>query len=247
MDCKTSQQMLDAYLDNELERSDARALEAHVDSCADCRDALSSRDALRRALHAPGLRYTAPDALRTRIAASSVQPAARRRSTPWLRYAAAAVLAFTAGGICVQMWNMQQSTQQRLTRDLLAGHWRALAAASPVDVVSSDRHTVRPWFAGKLAQAPLVQDFAEQGFPLAGGRIDYLGDARVPVLVYRHGQHVIDVYVLPAGTTHNLPAAALENGYRVAPVNLGGEPAAVVSDLDESELVRFHQLLSQVK
>src|SRR3954467_3225250 len=110
MDCKTSQQMLDAYLDDELERSDARALEAHVDGCADCRDALSSRDALRRALHAPGLRYTAPDALRARIgAAASVQPGARRRNISWLRYAAAAVLAFAAGGLCVQVWNMRQS------------------------------------------------------------------------------------------------------------------------------------------
>src|SRR5262249_48881580 len=119
-------------------------------------------------------------------------------------------------------------------------HWRALAAASPVDVVSSDRHTVKPWFAGKVAQAPLVLDFADRGFPLVGGRIDYVGTPRVPVLVYRHGQHGIDRFVLPQSV---VAPTAQQQGYAVDPVRLGDQPAAVVSDMDRQELAKFEQLL----
>ena len=124
--------------------------------------------------------------------------------------------------------------------DLFASHWRALAAASPVDVVSTDRHTVKPWFAGRVAQAPLVRDFAEQGFALVGGRVDYVGGQRVPVLVYRHGQHLADVFVLPAALT---PAAQREEGYALDPLRLGGESAALLSDMDEAERQRLRELL----
>jgi anti-sigma factor RsiW len=246
MECRTAQQLLEAYLDNELERADARLLEAHVDGCADCRDSLRRLDELRRALREPGLRYAAPEALRARIAAAvpAALPA-RRRGTAGLRYAAAVLLAFGAGASSVYLWTSQQSTQERLSRDLFAGHWRALAAASPVDVVSSDRHTVKPWFAGKLAQAPLVLDFAEQGFALLGGRLDYLGSERVPVLVYRHGQHVIDVFVLPSAAP--LPATTQAQGYSLGTVRLGDQRAAVVSDMDAREAAQFEALLANAR
>lgn len=165
----------------------------------------------------------------------------------WTRLAAACVLAFGAGGVSVHLWNSgktEAAGQAQLTRDLFASHWRALAAASPVDVVSSDRHTVKPWFAGKVAQSPLVRDFAEQGFALVGGRLDYLGDSRVAVLVYRHGQHLIDVFVVP----HSVPAATLEpaeqQGYALTPARLGDQAAVIVSDMDREERSRFAQLVS---
>jgi len=143
------------------------------------------------------------------------------------------------------MWNSAQGADSALSHDIFAGHWRALAAATPVDVVSSDRHTVKPWFAGKLAQAPLVQDFAEQGFALVGGRLDYLGAERVAVLVYRHGQHLVDVFVLPAAA--NLAAASEQQGYRLQPVRLGNQPAAIVSDMDAQEFSRFVTLLGNAR
>src|SRR5262249_46842155 len=133
----------------------------------------------------------------------------------------------------------------QLAHDIFSGHWRALAAATPVDVVSSDRHTVKPWFAGKLAQAPLVQDFADQGFPLLGGRIDYLGGERVPVLVYRHGHHTIDVFVWPASSA--LPAATRAQGYALELARLGEQRAAIVSDMDAQELARFGELLTNAR
>jgi anti-sigma factor RsiW len=259
MECNRAITLLEAYLDKELDRAEARELEDHVDGCADCRAALTKLDGLRVALRDRSLRHAAPAALRERIAAAAgsvdapVSPAAapprrhRAAAPAWWRMAAAFVLTFAAGGAFVHLWNSGKADDESalIARDLFASHWRALAAASPVDVVSSDRHTVKPWFAGKVAQAPLVQDFAEQGFPLVGGRIDYVGTQRVPVLVYRHGQHLIDVFVLPqgAGSAEVRPAARL--GYSLDPLILGAQPAAVVSDMDQQELAKFAKLIAE--
>ena len=262
MDCKIALTLLEPYLDNELDRADARELEVHVDGCADCRAALTKLDELRLALRDTTLRHPAPRQLRDRIAAaataegSGIATAQSRRTTwqasPALRIAAACILAFGAGGVSVHLWNSGQlaaTAETQMSHDLFASHWRALAAASPIDVVSSDRHTVKPWFAGKVADSPLVQDFADQGFPLLGGRIDYVGAQRVAVLVYRHGQHVIDVFVLPQ--EQEVSAAAGKSmqmqGYTLDTITLGNQPAAIVSDMDQQELVRFALLLGAAK
>jgi len=246
-DCETFRAQLAQYLDGELDRADARALEAHVDGCAACRAALDELDGLRRTLRDSRLRHSAPAALRERIAATPLPQPARRRvpaAPTWLRYAACAVIAFGAGALATH--TRAPGAQAQLEHDAFASHWRALAAATPVDVVSSDRHTVKPWFAGKVAQAPVVRDFADQGFPLVGGRIDYLGGARVPVLVYRHGQHVIDVFVLPGGSAVSNGRSAQDAGYTLRFVTLAGQPAAVVADTDASELQKFVSLLDAV-
>jgi anti-sigma factor RsiW len=263
MDCDHSRTLLEAYLDNELERADARELERHVDGCPDCRAALTRLDALRLALRDRSLRHGAPAALRERIAAAAADvagtthldaaapPLAARRTRSvlptWWRMAAACVLAFASGATFMHLTNSGDTDDAvaLVEHDLFASHWRALAAASPVDVVSSDRHTVKPWFAGKVAQAPPVPDFAEQGFPLVGGRIDYVGTQRVPVLVYRHGQHLIDVFVLPQKAGTNPVAASTRLGYTLEPVMLGSQAAAMVSDMDTQELASFGQLLAQ--
>jgi anti-sigma factor (TIGR02949 family) len=242
MDCKTALGMLEAYLDDELDRADARELEVHLDACVECRPALERLDHLRRALRDPSLRFAAPAQLRERIAASAASAAQATRARPaWWQLAAACVLAFATGIGVMQLWSTrpEAGANDQLVRDLFASHWRALAATSPVDVVSSDRHTVKPWFAGRIPEAPKVQDFADQGFALVGGRIDYAGNARIPVLVYRHGQHVIDVFVLPQPV-----APARAQGYGLLPVTLGGRPAAIVSDMDGRESGALEQLLT---
>jgi anti-sigma factor (TIGR02949 family) len=258
MDCKTALALLEPYLDNELDRADARELEAHVDTCADCAAALTRLGDLRQSLRDQALRHTAPPELRERIlaaaagairsgAASPPRTASRRAMPQWSRLAAACVLAFGAGGVSVHLWNSAQSGAEadtQLTRDLFASHWRALAAASPVDVVSSDRHTVKPWFAGKVAESPLVRDFAEQGFALVGGRLDYVGDERVAVLVYRHGQHLIDVFVTPRAGSAPTVDTTSQQGYSLTPIRLGDQPAVIVSDMDREERSRFAQIVA---
>lgn len=247
MDCKAAREQVPLYFDGELDRATARELETHLDDCAECRDALVALDALRRGLREDAPRYAATGQLRERLQAElrehRLRPS-RRTQRPWLALAASAALAFVAGGGAVLLW--QQQTGTPIAHDLFESHWRALAAASPVDVISTDRHTVKPWFAGKLADAPLVQDFAEQGFALVGGRLDYAGSARVAVLVYRHGQHLIDVFVLPA-SVGAAPAASLRDGYALDPVSLGGRPAAMVSDMDATERARFGALLAAAR
>ena len=280
MDCKTALGLLEPYLDAELDRSDARELEAHVDGCAQCRAALTRLDVLRQQLRDQALRHAAPPQLRARLldAASQLPSRAGVRGTDrvasadaiatdpvpprghsghsralpqWMRLAAAWVLAFAAGGLSVHWMDAVDrpaaSASSQLARDLFVSHWRALAAASPVDVVSSDQHTVKPWFAGKVARSPLVRDFAGQGFALVGGRLDYIGAERVPVLVYRHGQHLIDVYLLPDAHAAAIGDPIREQGYVIAKVTLGGQPAAIVSDTDAQELARFAALLSTAR
>jgi anti-sigma factor (TIGR02949 family) len=264
MDCKTALALIDLYLDDELDRGEARALEAHLDACPDCAAALSRADALRRALREPALRHAAPQALRERIRETAnafaqdpspgadviaFAPRARsgRRWAPGLGIAAAFVLAFAAGGLAMRLWpdgNSAANDEALLTHDLFASHWRALAATSPVDVVSSDHHTVKPWFEGRLAESPPVHDFAAQGFVLIGGRVDYAGTQRVAALVYRHGQHLVDVYVLPqaAGT---LAPHAESRGYSADVVMIGSQSVVIVSDIDATERARFATLLRE--
>jgi anti-sigma factor RsiW len=265
MDCKTAQDTLPLYFDGELDRAASREFEAHLDACADCRAALIELDTLRTTLRQDAPRHAAPELLRKRIeklaaaqadAETSTAPRRAHRSPPrWLAYAASTVLAFAAGGMTVSLWDApnrstesaQAAAGAQLTRDLFASHWRALAATSAVDVVSTDRHTVKPWFEGKIGIAPVVHDFAEQGFALVGGRMDYAGSARLPVLVYRHGQHLIDVFVLPDSAAPASAAASMQSGYRLDMVKLGGQNAAIVSDMDQAELANFAQLLSAAR
>lgn len=240
---ETGHELLPLYLDGELDAETSRVFEAHLDACTECQARLAELEALRGAIRGQAPYHDAPDSLRQRIAQAS-EPRGNRSGWPPLALAASWAAAFVLGGALA--WTMQpgsrQSSPPPLARDLLTGHLRALAAASPVDVVSSDHHTVKPWFAGKLAISPLVQDFANAGYALVGGRIDYIGDSRVPVLVYRHGQHLADVFVLPEGMT--LPATQSQQGYAIDTLTLGGQPAALVSDLGDSERTELRRLLT---
>ena len=245
MECNEAARLLEPYLDGELDRDAVRALEAHVDGCADCQAALAKLGRVRHALRADAPRHPAPAALRERIRHEAASAARPRAMPAWWRLAAACFGAFVAGAAVMHFAGRSGDAGEQAARDLFSSHWRALASASPVDVVSSDRHTVRPWFAGKVAQSPRVTDFADQGFPLVGGRVDYVGSARVPVLVYRHDKHLIDVYVLPGGTPAG--ASTRRDGYTLLWSTLDGERAAIVSDLDARELARFEGVLAASK
>ena len=250
MDCKAANDLLPLYFDGELDRATSREFEAHLDECADCRAALIELDALRSSLRKDAPRYSAPAALRARIQNDMATPVARggsRLQRPALALAASWIIAFIAGGATLAAWNHASAPgweQSQLTRDLFSSHWRAVAAASPLDVVSTDQHTVKPWVAGKIATAPAVQDFSAQGYALIGGRIDYVGSERVPVLVYRHGKHVIDVFVLPSTVSPGREEPVQLQGYVLEAAALGGQPAAIVSDMDQAELTRFRDLLN---
>jgi anti-sigma factor RsiW len=254
MDCKTASDLLPLYFDGELDRATSRELEAHLDECSACRDALVALDALRQRLRQGAPRFPAPDALRRRVMASAAGTPAgrggdtpmRHQTRPWLAMAASWLVAFIAGAAALAAWHHVSApspAEAQLTRDVFASHWRALAAPSPIDVVSTDQHTVKPWFAGKVATSPAVHDFKAEGYALVGGRIDYVGTERVPVLVYQHGKHFIDVFVLPGPGVANGGRPVQMQGYLLERATLAGQPVAIVSDMDGAELARFRDLL----
>jgi anti-sigma factor RsiW len=251
MNCDEARPLLEAYVDRELDRAAVDEIEAHLTSCEQCRIELATLEELHaRIARAP--RYKAPPALRRRLEALDELPAQTegiRSRSVWPSWAMAAslLLSFAFGATVAWLYARNAevtSGRQMFADDLLNGHLRALAAASPVDVISEDRHTVKPWFAGKVDVAPTVVDLAGDGFPLVGGRIDYVGGQRTPVVVYRRRQHVIDVYWMP--DTQRPAAAVQRQGYWLSPCVIDGRAVQIVADVDREELARFCNLLSRV-
>ncbi|MDG0026297.1 zf-HC2 domain-containing protein [Trinickia sp. Y13] len=134
-----------------------------------------------------------------------------------------------------------------LVDDLVASHVRAQLSGHDIDVVSSDQHTVKPWFNGRLDYAPPVEDLAASGFALTGGRLDYVDHRRVAVLVYRYRKHVIDVYVMPEQGDGAAPApsASTSDGYALASWRAGGMIWWAVSDAEPAVLAQLHAALTE--
>lgn len=247
--CDVARDLLHPYLDGELDRATVDELEMHLDSCAACRDELASLEHVRSQVRqAP--RFRAPRRLREQLrtldelAAPTHDLRGAPRAALW-QMAASVVLAF-ALGVGVTWWGTTDMTVSRrgqaFAQDLLTSHLRALAAASPVDVVSEDRHTVKPWFAGRVGESPPVVDLSAQGFPLLGGRIDYVAGQRTPVVVYRHRQHVIDVY-MAAGEGDTSKSTQLQ-GYWLTPCRIGQRSAWIISDTEQTQLQHLCTLLA---
>jgi len=248
MNCESAKTQLPDYLDGELDRRAVADLEQHLAQCQECMHDLTSLEHLGKTLRDSLPRYKAPAALRTRLEQTAT-PELSARESPQAAYrywkiAASVLLAYLLGAATI--WytgNASYQDERRLfAQSLLNSHLRALVASNPVDVVSSNRHVVKPWFAGRIAIAPPVADFAEEGFPLVGGRIDYVGGERAAVLTYNHAQHLIDVYFLPSNSVAY--SASRMNGYALTPLRIADQTAWMVTDMDEHESGRFKQLIA---
>jgi len=198
----------------------------HLRDCSQCQQLLEARKALRALLNNPQLQFEVPDSLRQKIqsALPVATPSARHRSVersviPWFTVplALAAALAVVFG---LQFLN-QRGTFDRwggnaLAEEVISSHVRSLLAAHLLDVPSSDQHTVKPWFDGKLKFSPPVQDFTTQGFPLMGGRLDYINGREVAALVYHRNKHIINLFIAPSesGRTEAVRSFA-KDGYNV--------------------------------
>jgi anti-sigma factor RsiW len=157
---------------------------------------------------------------------------------------AAALLLGVAGGWQLAIRQMSAAGGSDLATEVVASHVRSLQGAHLTDIASSEHHTVKPWFAGKLDFSPPVADFTTGGFPLIGGRLDYLGDKQVAALVYGRRQHVINLFVWPTRDSNALPAAASRRGYHLVHGAAGGMTYWAISDLNEAELSQFAQLVA---
>jgi anti-sigma factor RsiW len=236
---------VDAYLDGELAAIDAVELETHLAGCASCGRFRDDRLALRTAIAAQIPRFQAPEPLRGRVRAALRQasaPSRARRPAPplaWLALAASVVV------VAVGSWRLavEHTASEILTDEVLASHVRSLMPGHLSDVVSSDQHTVKPWFNGKLDFSPPVHDFSGRGYPLLGGRLDYLNRRPVAALVYGRRQHLINVFLWPAAGTVGSGAPLLRQGYHLLHWTTPEYVYWVASDLGLSELTNFAGLL----
>jgi len=236
---------IDAYLDGELAAPDAVELEEHLRACPDCSRLERRRRAVRVAVREHLPRFPAPDMLRARVRAqvrAETRQADRRRAPCWAALAVAASIAVVAFG----SWQLalRGAAGEAITNQVLASHVRSLMPGHLTDVLSSDQHTVKPWFNGKLDFSPPVYDFAGGGFPLVGGRLEYVDGRPVAALAYSRRQHVINVFLWPAerGRTAG-PRAATRQGYHLLHWATPAYTYWVASDLGLPELNDFAALL----
>ena len=239
---------LDAYLDGELASRDAREFADHLKECRECARLHDARVALGAAIRAEVPALHAPDEFRTRVRAalrSAAGNPATRRPLPqggrWLALAASVAL------VAVGSWRLasNRAAGEALSEQVLTSHVRSLMPGHLTDVVSSDQHTVKPWFNGRLDFSPAVYDFAGRGYPLIGGRLDYLGGRPVAALVYGRRQHLINVFLWPV--VHQGPAderaTTTRQGYHLLHWTTPEYTYWVVSDLGMAELRDFAQLV----
>jgi anti-sigma factor RsiW len=239
--------LVQAEFDGELDAADALRAAQHRQTCPECRDAYAQLSATHALVRESAPRYQAPEKLRRAIRAGlsvtgdAATPPRPRPARPWWREGASfAVGAAMAAGIALFVIN---PAQQNLLDDVVASHVRALQPGHLEDVISTDQHTVKPWFDGRIDFAPPVKDLAAKHFPLLGGRLDYLNDRPVAAMVYGSDKHLIDLYVWPTnkagGTGEPLPSTATRNGYHTVHWTENGMDLWAVSDLEASKLNDF--------
>ncbi len=247
MNCQEMHDLVHPYADGELDLVRHLEVEEHVAACPACAEQLKRLLSLRTALSAASLYHRAPAALRARVAGAVTVTPARRR--PWMRLAAAAAILLllgTAATIGVLLSRRGPPSEERLADWVLAGHIRSLQVEHLTDMPSSDRHTVKPWFRGKLNFAPPVPDLAGDGYPLVGGRLDYLADRPVAALVYQRHAHVINVFLWPAGNEEEQGVHRLtRQGYHLRSWRQAGMTCWAVSDLNDEELDQFVRLFQE--
>lgn len=253
MTCDETEILLHALVDNELDAGHARDVEAHVAACAACAEKLKALRAMRSALAGARLKEAAPAQLRSRIEAALAVPAAPVAATPatprrsWLDGLRGFFGGFATGGVLaaaiaasLMLVVLHNDQNQRIAGEVVSAHLRSLQAGHLTDVETSDQHTVKPWFNGKLDVAPPVIDLTAQGFTLIGGRLDYINGQPVGSIVYRRRKHLINLFVaqqLGAGTPS--PKDESIQGFNVRHWREEGLDFWAVSDSDVAELDEF--------
>jgi len=258
--CEDNTLLLHAYSDGELDLVRSLEIEEHLKTCTFCAQELRNQQILKDGIRSADLYYRAPDALRARVIASgsavsvptrrqslavaSVLRTVRRRPVlEWLAVAAAILITLGLGVRFIPgVLNARQG--DLVAEELVASHIRSLQPGHLMDIVSTDQHTVKPWFDGKIDFAPPVRDLTRQGYPLIGGRLDYVGGRNVAALVYQLRKHYINVFIWPDDQKQgNRPEFVSKQGYNVACMSSGGMRLCGVADTNAEDLRQFMQLL----
>jgi anti-sigma factor RsiW len=247
MNCEETKELLDAHVDRELDLVTGLELERHLGECDACSKRQASLLSLRSAVSA--VYYTPPASLQRRVT-SEIRKAGKSgtmarvpRVVTWRWVGVAASLAL----VLFVSWGAfrllaRPSVDEVLAREVVSDHVRSLMVDHIADVPSSDQHTVKPWFNGKLDFSPRVIDLGDQGFPLIGGRLDYVDGRAVASLVYERRRHVINLFIWPTGESDRSALSATHQGYNVIHWCQADMSYWAVSDLNEEELKEFVQL-----
>jgi anti-sigma factor RsiW len=237
MDCSEVRDLLTAFCDDELPFDERRAVGDHLAHCTECAQALAQMATLSERVRAVGT-HVMPDGLESRVTASlgrdGVRPVLSRQN---VRTAASHLAAAALGALILYGATMQRDGSDRAVSDAMAAHARALISEQVVQVASSDSHTVRPWFAGRVPFSPPVKDLESSDFPLLGGRLDYLQGRPAAVTVYGRRKHVVNVFSQPAEAS-SIPARldVSRNGYAIMSWRDGDFANLAISDLNAAEL-----------
>ena len=248
MDCTNTQTLLDTYLDGELDPVRNLEIEEHLHGCGRCSQSYSDRQLIRRGLKTESLYFKAPTDLQRRIQRSVRQAAKAEMPSRWWSLSWITISAPMAAAALVVLllvpYFAGPSSDELLTQEVVASHIRSLMVNHLADVPSTDEHTVKPWFDGKLDFSPPVSDLANQGFPLIGGRLDYLNNRPVAALVYQRDKHVINVFVWPSDKSARSGAPIeTQQGYHLIHWTMSGMNFWAVSDLEQNQLAKFTDLL----
>jgi anti-sigma factor RsiW len=250
MDCTEFQSLIAAYIDEELSVQDLLRAASHLNGCAACEADYRQMLLLRDVVRANATSHAAPRHLRGRIqndlkrAGKAGSGVARHLPMPWrwIRLGAALACA-TVFSVALGLQVMAPAIAPGLDEELIASHYRSLLVNHLTDVASSDQHTVKPWFTGKLDFSPPVLDLASDGFALAGGRLDYIARRPVAALAYRHRQHVINLFIWPEDGKTSGKAGTVQ-GFQLVHWTQSGMNYWLVSDLNRDDLLRFKSVLS---
>jgi anti-sigma factor RsiW len=258
VNCDDTRVLMHAHVDGELDLVADLEVQRHIEECPRCASEYAALRAMRTRLKDEEFRFQAPAELRQKIrravAASPQTRSAPQRSGGYqvqrglrvpraIRFAVPmAVGAMLA--LIIAPRTMGPFLDQRLASEVVASHVRSLMATHLMDVASADQHTVKPWFNGKLDFSPPATDFAKDGFPLVGGRLDYIDGRELAALVYQHGKHVINVFMWPSvGTATSAERIETDHGYNVEQLIVAGMNCWVVSDLNQQQLDKFVGML----
>jgi anti-sigma factor RsiW len=248
MNCETARPFLDSYADGELDLVNHVKIEEHLEDCFDCDVYYKDLKSLKTALtEDQSLYFRSPDDLRRKIRSSlrEIDDGPPRRTWVWRWAPAFAALGIAFLTLLTIMFAVRPSNgdEDLLANEIVSAHIRSLMVTHMTDVPSTDQHTVKPWFEGKLDFSPPVIDLGQQGFTLIGGRLDYAGGRPIAAIIYQRRQHVINLFIYPSEPATGMSGTQVKQGFSIVHWNKSGMAFWAVSDLNPAELQQFCGLL----
>lgn len=250
--CTEWSMMLHGFIDGELDAVHSLQVERHLASCPRCAHELERLQALKQLVGQTGVRWRTPDHVRAQVLDALTREAQtqQRQSAPaatgsgllgWIRqWLFVPSLAALAASLFLVVAPLRESSS--LQDEIVAGHVRSLLANHLTDVATSDQHTVKPWFNGKIDFSPPVVDLAPQGFPLVGGRVDYIGGRVVAALIYRRNGHLINIFIWPASAAATTTSS--RDGYNMTSWSKDGLMFSAVSDVSADDISRLREVFT---